>query len=63
MFNSTWRELTEKKQAEKELNEYHHHLEELVATKTKEISIELEKHKHLKSDIEQILRNCNKIRY
>ena len=55
MFNSTWRELTEKKRAKKELDEYHRHLEKLVKDKTKEISMELEKHKRLENDIRQIL--------
>jgi len=55
MFNSSWRELTEEKRAEKELEEYHKHLEKLVQDKTEEISAELEKHKRLESDIEQIL--------
>ena len=55
MFNVSWLDITEKKQAEKELEEYHHHLEELVKSKTEEITVELEKHKKLESDIEQIL--------
>ena len=55
MFNVSWEDITEKKQAEKELDEYHHHLEDLVKSKTEEITIELEKHKRLENDIEQIL--------
>lgn len=55
MFNVSWQDISEKKRAEKELNEYHQHLEELVKVKTKEISVELEKHKRLESDIKQIL--------
>ncbi|MFA7256611.1 MAG: PAS domain S-box protein [Kiritimatiellales bacterium] len=55
MFNSAWQDITDKKNAERELKEYHEHLEELVKTKTKEISIELEKHEALENDIRQIL--------
>ena len=55
MLNVSWRDISERKQAERELNEYHQHLEDLVKSKTEEISIELEKHKQLESDIEQIL--------
>ncbi len=55
MLNVSWQDISERKQAEKELDKYHQHLEELVKSKTEEISIELEKHKRLENDIEQIL--------
>ena len=55
MFNVAWQDLTEKKQAEKELNNYHRHLEQMVEEKTREIADELEKHKQLENEIRQFL--------
>ncbi len=55
MINSSWQDLTEKKRAEKELNEYHRHLEQMVEDKTKVIADELEKHKQLENEIRQFL--------
>ncbi len=55
MFNVAWQDLSEKKQAEKELNEYHRHLEKMVEEKTREIADELEKHKQLEYEIRQFL--------
>jgi PAS domain S-box-containing protein len=55
MFNSTWREITDRKAAEAELARYREHLEELVEIKTEEIAAELKMHKQLEHDIRQIL--------
>lgn len=55
MFNSSWREIGDRKAAEKELHEYQGHLEEMVAEKTEALSRELKKHEMLENDIRQIL--------